>query len=173
MMVIKISRKNIFLKWHIPILGILILIMTSSFALSIESSRIMLLKFNYENGRISIIDKEILYGYTSDRKYLDEGYKLDVLDGNNVLYSTKFKIPLLEYVEFYNSSSEMLEGSPVKYSQMNFSIAVPYYESADSIKVYNEKGFEIVNSGVSKDGSKDNGSNLAFVILLVLGVVIT
>ncbi len=147
----------------------LLLIIFSAFAFSAETSRIFILKFNYNNGKITLIEKETAFGYAPDKKYLDDGYKIELSGKEKALYTTKITLPITEYIEFQNTTSKKLEGDLIKYENINFTVAVPYYDDADTIKLFNEKGFEIIKEKLSEE--KQN--NWGFMLLLALGVIIS
>lgn len=165
----KILRSKIFF------IGITFFIMANILvitAMALESSKVFVLKLNYDDGKLALIDKAIKFGYAPDRKSIDEGYKLEILDdAGDMIYTTNFELPLIEYIESANSTTGELSGEVIRYEKIDFTLVVPYFESADKIEIYNKNKFRIVEVELKK---KDYGIFLwvvmGFLILIIIFV---
>jgi hypothetical protein len=119
--------------------------------IGIESKKVFVLELHYETGKLDLVSKRAMFGYYPDRKVIGEGYKIEILDKNNdQLYNTNFELPILEYVEYGNSTTGEIIGEVVKYDKANFSIVVPYFDSAEKVVIYNKNGFEILEQRVNE-----------------------
>ena len=148
---------------------ILIGIIFLNSVIAAESSKVFVLKFNYDKGNLALLEKKVLYGYAPDRKTIEEGYKIELASKNEIIYSAKFEIPQIELLEYSDLETGEIFGEVKKYDNLNFTVVVPYYEDADVINVYNPKEFKIVEE---KIGKADYG--IYFLIGIgIIGVIIT
>jgi len=118
------------------ILLILLLVLVGSAIGS--STKVLLLNLHYSDGDITLVNKEVKQGYYPDRKIQHEGYRLEFRDfSNEVLYSTSFKDPHIEYTDA-NEEGE-LTGGIIEHENIDFSLALPYYPETKKVRIYNER----------------------------------
>ncbi len=138
------NKTNIF-TW-----GILFLVF-AGIVFGAESSRVFVLRLNYDNGRIALYDKSVVFGYAPDRKIIEEGYKIELASKNEIIYSTRFEIPLIEILEYSDLETGEMRGEIKKYNNLNFTVVVPYYEDAEIVNVYNQKEFKIIEEKIEEE----------------------
>lgn len=101
------------------------------------SSKVVVLKLNYNEGNISLVNSTIKYGFSPDRRYqLDQGYKLEVVSfENEVLHEFRFKAPNEIFVDGTDENGD-ISGGKIVLDNINFALSIPYYENMKEIKVY-------------------------------------
>ena len=130
-----------------PKLILLIIILITPFVFAeVECSKVLIVKFNYDNGLIAYKDKVIKCGYAPDRKIQPEyGYKAEILSVNNEpLYSFKFEIPLNLYLDISDPLVKSLSGGLLILNETDFALIFPYYDTAKSMVIYNEREYNIL-----------------------------
>ena len=146
------------------------LILVSGLSIALETNKVFVLRFSYDNGNMVMTDKYATAGYAPDRKSADNGYRLDILNRQGgILYSTYYEIPLIEYLDVTNNDTGELTGGVVRYNRLNFSIVVPYFEDAEMISIYNKKNFKIIEDSVNEKNY--NGFWAVGVVILIFGIV--
>lgn len=112
----------------------------------VECSNVFVVKFNYNNGLITYKDRVIKCGYAPDRKLQpEEGYKAEIISvDNEILYSSKFEIPLKVNFDLSDPIVKTLSGGVLILNETDFALIFPYYDKAKSIVVYNPRDYEIV-----------------------------
>ncbi len=113
---------------------------------SAEASKVYILNLNYDNGKITLKDKIVKYGYSPDRKIQpEEGYRLEVVSLNSeILYFFNFEVPSRIYVDVTNPGTQELSGGIIKLDKTDFALVVPYFEEAKEIKIYDMNNNEIL-----------------------------
>ena len=124
-------------KSFIYLLVIVLLVISAAAA----SPKVMVLKLNYDNGNISLVNKTIKYGFGPDRRYQpDYGYRLEIISfDNNQLYEFRFKAPNEMFVDGTDANGE-ISGGKIVLDNVNFALNVPYYNDMKEIRVYSPSG---------------------------------
>lgn len=155
------------------VIWVISLILLLNIVIAVEN-KVFILDLNYDNGQISINDVITKAGYAPDRKLQPEqGYKLEITKGNEVLYSFKFEIPLKINTDVIEEKGE-ISGGIVILEKTNFALVVPYYKDAEHIKIYDNKDNEVVSTTVVPALGKRNsvkwivGFAIIFVVLFFL-----
>ena len=146
---------------------ILIVLILFDSVIAAETSRVFVLKFNYDKGSLALLDKKTEYGYSPDRKTIEDGYKIELASGNEIIYSAKFEIPIIEILEYSDLETGEVIGEAKKYDSLNFTVVVPYYEDAEIVNVYNLKDFKIIEKKIGRE----NYFGYVFVGIGIVGII--
>ena len=113
---------------------------------SAETNKVYILNLDYDNGKITLKDKIVKYGYSPDRKIQpEEGYRAEVVSVNgDVLYFFNFEVPSKIYVDVTEPRTQELSGGIIKLDKTDFALIVPYFEEAKEIKIYDMNNNEIL-----------------------------
>ncbi len=138
------------MKIEITILFIILLI-PITFA-EVECNKVLIVNFNYDNGVINYKDKITKCGYYPDKPTQpEEGYTAQLLSiDNEVLYSSKFEIPLKLNIDL-STAAKGLSGGLVILNETDFALIFPYYDKARSIVVLNPKKYEILTISLTEE----------------------
>jgi hypothetical protein len=108
-------------------------------SVSAAGSRVLVMKLNYDNGNISLVNDTIKYGFSPDRRYQPEyGYKAEIVsfDGE-VVYDFRFKKPNEIFVDGTDENGE-ISGGKIVLDEVNFALSVPYFEDMKEINFYSD-----------------------------------
>jgi len=121
------------MRWAI----ILLLLMPMALA---QPTSISIITLEYDQGDVEVVSLEKAVGYFPDRPVQPEGYALEVMQGENVLYGMSFLPPTFEYED---GNLEDVNLGRVRYQDVfQFSFIVPGFPQQDSIVVSNPEGIE-------------------------------
>lgn len=128
---------------NVFVLGMLVLVLLPA-TYAVETDKVMILSLHYDNGKVSLNDKLVKYGYAPDRILQPEtGNKIEILDNaGNVLYSFNFEIPKGIYAEISDADGN-IEGGLVERQDFDFALTIPYFEDAAEVKVLDESSVRI------------------------------
>ncbi len=112
----------------------------------VECNKVLIVDFNYNQGIIDYKDKIIKCGYSPDSIIQpEEGYTAQLISiDNELLYSSKFEIPLKLNVDLSNAATKSLSGGIVILNETEFALIFPYCDKARSIVLLNPKKYEIL-----------------------------
>ncbi len=150
---------------------VLMLIFLVPFAFAeVECSKVLVAKFNYDNGVIRYGDKVIKCGYAPDRVIQpEEGYRADMLSRDDkVLYSFRFDVPLKINFDLSDPLMKSLSGGMLILNETDFALIFPYYDDAKSIIIYNPRGYEVLPVPLIEEQFIQKRSSLWFLVLIVL-----
>ncbi|MBW3020626.1 hypothetical protein KY334_04985 [Candidatus Woesearchaeota archaeon] len=145
------------------LIGILLMVFVNS-----NPSRINILNLNYNDGDIKFIEKTTKYGYYPDRLIQPEvGHNLSIVSGIEELYSFKFTVPNLEFIDGYYNDQNL--GEIMKLNNVNFSLIVPSYTNEKEIIIYDENMNveEKISLVERKALEKDNK-----IMLIIIGAIV-
>jgi hypothetical protein len=104
------------------------------------SGQVLVLNLNYHDGEISLLNYTIKYGYYPDRNILiEDGYRLEIVSSEGVLYESSFKKPNEIFVDGTDEDGE-ISGGKIELSDVDFALTFPYYTDMEKIIVYDDKG---------------------------------
>ena len=128
----------------------LILLLFIAGSVGAASNQVLVLKLNYDNGGISLVNKTLKYGFYPDRNYQPEnGYTLEIISNHDdVLYDFTFRQPNIMYVD--GTVNETLTGGIVAMDNVDFSLVVPYFEEAKEIRIYSPEDDLLMKEVVHK-----------------------
>ena len=140
----------------------------------LESSKVFVVNFNYDNGLVTYKDKVIKSGYFPDRKIQpEEGYRAEVISIDNIpLYSFRFNIPLKLNVDVSNPVTKNLSGGIVMLNETDFALIFPYYDEAKSIVVYNPREYQVLTVPLIEEQFFMEEKSFWWVLLLVVVALI-
>lgn len=109
-------------------------------ATAAASSQVLVLKLNYLEGNITLLNKTIKYGFFPDRRYQpDYGYRAEIISfDDNLLYEFRFKAPNVIFVDGTDEEGQ-LSGGKVVLDNVNFALALPYYKNMKEINIYSPR----------------------------------
>jgi len=149
-------------------LYVIILILIINFVIA---QKVIILNFDYDNGKISFIDKTIKTGYFPDRKITpSKGYKLvEISDKYEVLYSFNFEVPRIIFTDISTEYGE-IKGNMIVLNETSFSLVVPYFENLKEIKILDENQDELTTVNFAPKLSPSR-YNLLAIILFIIGII--
>ena len=128
-----------------------------------DYSYILALKYSTKSGALDLKYLRLTSGTSPDRKVQPEqGFRADIVSfNNNVLYSFRFEEPRKYFVPprdwFDSKTGEQIyvpEGEP-KVEEIDFTLVIPYFPDASSIKFFNSSNNLILDVDVSKINVSD------------------
>ncbi|MCK5283793.1 MAG: hypothetical protein KAK00_10425 [Nanoarchaeota archaeon] len=128
--------------------------------------RVVILKLNYNDGNITLLNSTVKYGFFPDRRYQpDYGYRAEVISfEDSLLYEFRFKAPNEIFVDGTDEDGE-ISGGKIALENVNFALNVPYYEEMKEINIYSSED-EIVGSF-----SFEEGRNMLIIRWLLVGLI--
>jgi hypothetical protein len=150
---------------EIVVLGFLLILVGVAQA----ESRVYFLDLKYDRGGLSLLDVYVTGGQAPDNaNQPEDGYRCDVLSDRGILYSFRFTIPL------ELSVMPPLDGGepepPVVLEEVEFSLTMPYYTEAKTIKLYDPQGVEKLSVDVSEFA--EGGVNWDLVVATIVVVAV-
>lgn len=135
---------------------------------SAEANKVYILNLNYDNGKITLKDKIVKYGYSPDRKIQpEEGYRAEVASATgDVLYFFNFEVPSKIYVDVTEPGTNELSGGIIKLDKTDFALVIPYFEEAKEIRFY-----DINNNMVLSVDAEERLSGKRNVLLWLMPIV--
>ena len=163
------AKKN---KIKLTLTTIILLILISIAAA--QTGKVLILNLDYDDGKITFKDKIIKIGYSPDMKIQpEEGYRLDVVSREDtLLYSFKFEVPLDVYVDAASADGKEMSGGLIRLDKADFALAIPYFEDAKEIKIYDERDTQQLGINVEEKAQKRSKLWIimpiaAFILLLI------
>jgi|TARA_B100001971_G_C18221748_1_gene557661 hypothetical protein len=139
-----------------------------------ESNKVYVVAFRYENGQLFFHDKMVKFGYSPDRNLMSGDYSGRILskDGSE-LYAFKFNVPLERFVDLSDLNTGKISGGVVKVDKTNFAIVLPYFNKAESIKIYDPDYVRIINIDVKEiEGPNYKMWINISLLVVIVGIVI-
>ncbi|MBW2974936.1 hypothetical protein KY366_04425 [Candidatus Woesearchaeota archaeon] len=160
-------------------LMLLMLILLVPFATAkVECNKVVVVKFNYDNGVITYMDRVIKCGYAPDRIIQpEEGYTAQVISTENeeVLYSFRFEVPLEINIDLSDPLVKSLSGGMMILNETDFALIFPYYDKAKYIVVYNPRDYEVLKVPLIEEQFIQDRSFwwvIILALLLILGLAV-
>lgn len=163
---------------NIRLLLLLFILVVPVVMAEVECSKVLVVKFNYDNEIITYRDKVIKCGYAPDRRIQPvDGYTAEIESvENEVLYSFKFQIPLRLNFDLSDPIVKSLSGGILILNETDFALIFPYYDEAKSIVIYNPRKYKILAVPLIEEQFTQKRTFwwvlLLVIILLVVGYVI-
>jgi len=139
-----------------------------------QAGKVYIINLLCDDGRISFDKKIVKSGYSPDRKIQEGDYRADIIaaDGST-LYTFNFDIPNLLYIDVSNSTTGELSGGIILLNKTNFAFAMPYFDDAKEINIYNPRNFKIITIDIEeKELLPVKESNLLPLILVVVIILV-
>jgi hypothetical protein len=151
------------------IIYILVFVLLINF---VVADKVYLFNFNYDNGKITLLNQIIKEGYYPDRKIpVENSYSCELNDKEEKkLYSLDFDIPNKITTDAIVDLE--IEGNTIVLEEVNFSFALPYYEIASNLICYNERNYEILNEKLVHESLSQKKSNkliYGYIIIVFIG----
>lgn len=155
---------------------IFVFLITFLFLISIaQAGKVYIINFLYDDGKLDFKNKIIKDGYSPDKKIQEGDYRADIIaaDGRT-LYTFNFDIPSFIYVDVSNSTTGELSGGVVALNKTNFALAMPYFDDAEEVNIYNPRNFRIITVDVEeeKEFLPIKESNLLPLILVIIILIV-
>ncbi|MEA3255225.1 MAG: hypothetical protein U9Q22_05275 [Candidatus Altiarchaeota archaeon] len=137
----------------------LITLLSLNFAES-ATNELYLLDINYNKYTLNLIDVSVKQGYAPDRMVQpEEGYRCEVISfTNEVVYTFKFEIPSTLCSDYIDPKTGRLSGGCIKVDNVNFTLQIPYFRNAKTIRVYDPHDFPKLSVDVSRFAKLCNDS---------------
>ena len=122
-----------------------ILVMSSMAA----AAQILILKFHYKNGGITLAEKIVKDGFSPDYKLFDIDYATLLLYNktDGIISQLRFEIPTKLYADAM--TPEGMTGGIVERSEFDFAVVMPYDASVARIEIVDFKGKTLFNEKIS------------------------
>ena len=162
---------------------LLIILLNFETAMDITEAQeqIYILKLNYNNGSLSLIDLDIGYGYVPDSNPITQpetGYRCEVISlTDDVLYSFRFVIP-----NTVSSPPPLPDQEPtgeISLDNVNFTLLIPYYSDGKLINIYDPEDILLFSIDISKFADQElvvtepgYQNYLSYFIIVILVVLI-
>jgi len=162
----------------------LLLIILLNFEITIDITeareQMYILKLNYNNGTLSLMDLDVGYGYVRDLNPITQpgtGYKCEVISlTDDVLYSFRFVIP-----NTVSSPPPLPDQEPtgeIYLDNVNFTLLIPYYSDGKLINIYDPEDVLLFSTDISKFADQELSvtepryqNYLSYFIVLILVVL--
>jgi len=135
-----------------------------------ENSKVHIISFKYEDGKLIFDDKLIKYGYSPDRRLIIGNYKCEIVSvDDKVLYSFNFDIPLKGFVDISNITTGELSGGIVRLDKTRFALVLPYFEKAKEMNIYDSNNIKLLKVDVEE---KEKFNYYLFIVLFAVILLI-
>jgi len=137
----------------------------------VYAQKVIVLNFDYDNGKIEFVEKTTKIGYYPDRKIaVSEGYKLVAISNTyEVLYSFNFEVPNKIFTDISTEYGE-INGNLIVLNKTSFSLVIPYFDNLKEIKILDENQEELTNINLAPRLSPSR-NNLLAIFLFIIGLV--
>lgn len=159
------------------LLFIALLLLVPFVAGEVECSKVLVAKFNYDDGRLTYRDKVVKCGYAPD--YIlqpEDGLKAELVstDGK-VISSFRFRIPLDYYFDLSDPLLKTMSGGIQRLNQTDFALIFPYKDDARAIVLYNSRNFVLLDVPLVEERFIQKKSSwwlLLIVLLVIISLII-
>ena len=133
------------------------------------SSNVMILKLNYNQGNISLVNKTAKYGFTPDRRYQPiNGYRAEIISvDDESLYEFRFKVPNEIFIDGTDENGDII-GGKVVLDNVNFALNVPHYSEMKELRIYSSDDEEIGKISFEEEW---NLSMLKYTLIGVISII--
>ena len=160
------------MKKNIKIFGYIVMILL--FSTMAYGAQILILKFHYLDGEITLADKMVKDGFSPDYRMFEVDYATLLLYNktDGPISQLKFEIPTQMHVDAM--TPEGMSGGLVERKEFDFALIAPYDASVARIEIVDFKGKTLFNEEVSfyeETAGARNGFLLwlgGFVVLLMV-----
>lgn len=139
-----------------------------------ESELVRVVKLNYDNGNINILEDILKIGYAPDRKIQPrEGYRLEILDINNKkVYKITFESPLKLYAETSDAGTKQIIGTLEILDSTDFALILPHFDEEKEIRIYNQNGELVATKIIAAEPLLSPGQGISWILVLVFLIII-
>jgi hypothetical protein len=138
----------------------------------VVASQVMVLKFHYIGGEVTLVDQVVKKGFSPDYKLFgDEAYTLVTADDDGVLLSSlQFDVPLILYADV--TTPDGMSGGMVERDDFDFALVVPYTADVASVEIISPEGKTLLEEAVVVAEDSMFTSVWFWVVVLIILIVL-